>query len=401
MSNNKILVVSELIPPDYSGAGISAKAIARYLDEKGRLFALLTRTSKKEINAKEPLDEQKIVRLKFAIQKLRRTKHPILKPLYQSTLSVYFFFFALYFVTKNRKKFDMAFFVSYRWLTFFIAVFCKLYKKKFIIETTLIGQDDPMGFMGGKYIFFRKRMKAFLFKNAYKVTNISSGLAEKCIDFGLPREKVFVIPRGVKADNDPMLTTEKKMFLRKKLNIPEKSYPVILFVGALTLRKGIDIVYETYLMLKQYYPNMMLLLAGIDDQHEYMDKINFECQKQKGNNIKKLGVTQNVDDYMKVSDVLFFPSRNEGFGRVFIEAMAVGLPVVCKKIHGVTDDIFPGHKKEAIVLDSDHPEAFYNAIVGFLADSSLQSTLKKNARDQFNKRFSQDIIFAKYDELFS
>ncbi len=80
---------------------------------------------------------------------------------------------------------------------------------------------------------------------------------------------------------------------------------------------------------------------------------------------------------LKSSKVLAFPSRNETFGIVCLEAMALGKPVVVYKGAGGPLD-FVKDKENGLVVDNS-PESLKTGVTDLLADAKLLSALSKNA----------------------
>ena len=85
-----------------------------------------------------------------------------------------------------------------------------------------------------------------------------------------------------------------------------------------------------------------------------MGDLNSIIQRNLGERIKLLGAVPNRDilKYFIAADVFLMPSREEGFPRVLIEAMAAGLPYVASDIGGVRE-ISPPQAQEFIVKSGD------------------------------------------------
>jgi phosphatidylinositol alpha-1,6-mannosyltransferase len=121
------------------------------------------------------------------------------------------------------------------------------------------------------------------------------------------------------------------------------------------LYKGHDKVIKALPGLKTKYPDIKYVLAG-----KYDEKEGVRVKRL----ISDLGVTEQViltgfikeeelADHFLMADVFVLPSKKEGFGMVFIEALACGLPVICGNADGSADAIRNGELGTAINPDSD------------------------------------------------
>ncbi|RPH30784.1 MAG: glycosyltransferase family 1 protein [Bacteroidales bacterium] len=405
-SKPRIVIVSETFPPDYSGAGLGAQFLAKNLKKRDILYKIITRTKNRFIdeNSSFYIDEIKFYRIVYFQQLLNRfTNNRYLKLLILFLDFPFVFIKTTFFFFRNKNQVDLFFFVSTKWISLILSFWCVLFRKKYIIETTLLGHDDPIVNTTKKYIWFKKTIKNFQFKNAYAVTNISMLLTNQCYKFGLSSEKVYTIPRSVNVAKFHPQKGKVKTGLKKGLLENSNSYPIILFTGVLIARKGIDIVYNTFKEILNDYPDAVLIFAGPQGAPGQEMHLNEIIRDIKTEGIEKhvvfSGSVTNIEDYFNIADVFFFPSREEGFGRVFIEAMACDLPVVTKEIEGITDYIF-GNNENGIVVKSDNITDFVCAIKNVLEDSNLRKSLIVNAQLKVNNEFSEEEVLNKYFKLF-
>ena len=132
--------------------------------------------------------------------------------------------------------------------------------------------------------------------------------------------------------------------------------------------KGHEQVIATIAKLKLQFPTIKYLLAGQSDPIETV-------------RIKKLveayGVEDQViltgfldeselSDHFLLADLFVLPSKKEGFGIVFIEALACGLPVICGNADGSLDAVRNGELGKAVVPDD--LEELEKTIVGCLQE---------------------------------
>jgi glycosyltransferase involved in cell wall biosynthesis len=108
-----------------------------------------------------------------------------------------------------------------------------------------------------------------------------------------------------------------------------------IFVGYDWIRKGLQYLIYAWKELNREYPIFMrkanLLIFGPDKYDSILNKIiNNE------NNIKLMGKENPIKIYKK-GDVFVFPSLEDGFGLVVLEAMASGLPVIVSENTGASE----------------------------------------------------------------
>ena len=94
--------------------------------------------------------------------------------------------------------------------------------------------------------------------------------------------------------------------------------------------------------------------------------------------VKFLGFKQNVADYLKEADIFVLPSVYEGFGHVYLEAMACGLPTIALDANNgfnVASNEIIDHKKNGILIDNNSDE---------LAEAIINITINKDIYKQFS-----------------
>ncbi|GAH04600.1 unnamed protein product, partial [marine sediment metagenome] len=149
-------------------------------------------------------------------------------------------------------------------------------------------------------------------------------MAENLIDLGAPAKRVEVIPNGVDLLRfSPVSSQAERDTLRRQLGI-EPTDEVLLFVGFISYRKGIDVLLEAWQQITKQRPKARLLLIGhrIDGNNTdvppsfhdqtFMDKIDaLVKQFAHPDRVVFCGNVTNVEQYMRTADVFLFPSRRE------------------------------------------------------------------------------------------
>lgn len=153
--------------------------------------------------------------------------------------------------------------------------------------------------------------------------------------------------------------------------------------------KGYEQVIKAISNLKKGFPGIKYVLSGQYDSGEEMrirDLIN-AYQVNEAVILTGFLSENELTDHFLLADLFVLPSKKEGFGIVFVEALACGLPVICGNADGSTDAIKDG--KLGTAINVDDLEELQNTINRYL---SMPLTLEKRLKLQteclvyFNER---------------
>jgi phosphatidylinositol alpha-1,6-mannosyltransferase len=151
--------------------------------------------------------------------------------------------------------------------------------------------------------------------------------------------------------------------------------------------KGYDNVIKILPKLIEKDPNIVFLLAGKADEEEQARLEKLIAEYKIGQHIKLIGFVDEaeISDHFLLSDIFVMPSKKEGFGIVFIEAMASGLKVVAGNKDGSVDALSNG--KLGKLVDPDNLNEVEQVLSELLAQPSGDAeklTLQKNVYEVFN-----------------
>jgi phosphatidylinositol alpha-1,6-mannosyltransferase len=160
--------------------------------------------------------------------------------------------------------------------------------------------------------------------------------------------------------------------------------PVLLSVGRLRERKGVDEVIRSLPRVLREYPGLIYNVVG-----------DGEFKHELAGLVRRLGLGGSVRFHHTVSDAdlrswydrsdIFLmvtkqarrPEDFEGFGIVYLEAAASGLPVIAAPLGGVTDAVTDG---ETGLLVRSGPDSIASALIRLLRDRKLRERLGRNGR---------------------
>ncbi len=200
-----------------------------------------------------------------------------------------------------------------------------------VVQTTL-GSDINVY----SNIWWSKPQLRWAFTKSRMVTTKSQALLDRVIEIGLPKEKGIFISDGVDSNRFNFIA-EEKLRLRSMLNL-DHDKKFLLFVGRLHEVKGLDVLLESLLLLKNKgMLNFYTHLIGDGPQRQLLE--NYVRDNNLSESVSFLGTMQHdeIHRWMKVSDALCLPSRMEGRPSVLIEAFACGLPAIASNVGGIPE----------------------------------------------------------------
>ena len=156
---------------------------------------------------------------------------------------------------------------------------------------------------------------------------------------------------------------------REELGLTE-SRPVIGFVGQIVPRKGVTTLITAMKDVVSRFPDTLLLIVGCapPDETEY----EAECRALAARlhldaHVRFVGYRRDVPALMRTFDVFALPTRAEPFGKVVIEAMSAGCPVVASRVGGIPEIITSSDL--GTLIPPDDPAALSAALIEYLSDS--------------------------------
>jgi len=152
--------------------------------------------------------------------------------------------------------------------------------------------------------------------------------------------------------------------------------------------KGHDQVIQVINKLKLTFPGIKYILAG---QYDHKEEIRIQKLITANKVDEEVILTGFIDeselaDHFLLADLFVLPSKKEGFGIVFIEALACGLPVVCGNSDGSIDAICNGALGKAI--NPDDLSELEGAITDYLK-APLTATTRQYLQDQCLLHFNE------------
>ncbi|MBI5788269.1 MAG: glycosyltransferase family 4 protein [Candidatus Schekmanbacteria bacterium] len=209
-------------------------------------------------------------------------------------------------------------------------------------------------------------------------------------------QKYMVIHSGVKLDNF-RATSDSGRLLREKLHIPLQA-KIVGSLGRLEEVKGYKYFVEAASVIADQFPAVYFLLAGDGARRAELSE---QCNRRE---LQKrfifYGWQEDAATVMSVMDIFILPSLNEGMGRVLVEAMSMGKPIVATAVGGVPELI--KHEQNGILVPPKDAQALACAVTRLLKNPELADKIASNTKrdvDQYSAQKMLEKIEGLYEQM--
>ncbi|MBN2305963.1 MAG: glycosyltransferase family 4 protein [Anaerolineae bacterium] len=168
--------------------------------------------------------------------------------------------------------------------------------------------------------------------------------------------------------------------------VPVKHGPTVLASGGVKERKGTHLLIEALAQVREQVPDAQLVVTGRQDNPAYLDEVRARITRLGLEGcVHLVGQIPEADllGWYQHADLFALPSLNvgdkfEGFGLVFLEASASGLPVVGTTGSGVEEAVIAG--ETGLLVPQDDAPALAGAITRLLVDDALRVRMGTTGR---------------------
>ena len=233
--------------------------------------------------------------------------------------------------------------------------------------------------------------------------------------FALYTDRIIALTQGEKEDylnfsiceSHKLLTVHSGVdvhrYMRHKIDVIEEKLAlglqpngiVIGFVGWLFPIKGPMYLLNAMSKVWVEHPEVSLVFVGKGDLD--VDLRSRVLDLRADDRVKFLGWRDDIETIMQVFDLLALPSLNEGMGRVVVEAMAAGKPVVASNVGGIPDLVV--HGQTGFLVPPADEDALAGAIAHLLNDPEQRKKMGVMGR-LHSHRFSLAAMIEKLDAIY-
>ena len=306
------------------------------------------------------------------------------------------------YLVANRRRFDVVHLNGFVDTLGLVGQTAHLLGMGVVTQLVLLGADDPQTVLANYRL---PSLRRWAFLRSDRLLCISSQLRDSCRQAGIPDSRLVVIPQGVDTQRFEPVSPVVRQELRRALELNDQD-PVLVFVGAIIPRKGVDLLIDAWTGVQRELPCATLLLVGPDkfgpdDQHAaelnaFVARLK-DTVVQRGLRARFVGRQDAVETLLQAGDAFVLPSRHEGFGNVIIEAFACGIPAVVTYMDGVGEaTVSDGVNGLVVKGDAD----LEGALLLLLRDQRRAREMGVAARQSAESNFAMPSIAGRYVEVY-
>jgi glycosyltransferase involved in cell wall biosynthesis len=170
---------------------------------------------------------------------------------------------------------------------------------------------------------------------------------------------------------------------------------LIIAVGRLSVEKGFDVLLKAFAELSPNFPGWRVCIIGEGTERQALTRLRDELDL--AGRVEFSGEVSQVELWMARASLLVHPSRREGFPNAVLEAMGMGLAVVCADCRAGPSELIEDGLNGRLVPVDDVAE-LARVMSELMMAPELRERIGSEAR-KVRKRFAQDVIMDKWQSL--
>lgn len=221
--------------------------------------------------------------------------------------------------------------------------------------------------------------------------------AERAARRGLP---VVVIPPGVDTERFRPLSAAERLAARRRLGVDDGAC-LVTSISRLVPRKGMDVLIEAAARLSSDHPDLVVLIGGAGRDRSRLERL----VRRSGAPVRLAGRIDDDDlrGFYGCADLFAMLCRNrwagleqEGFGIVFLEAAACGVPQVAGNSGGAAEAVVDG-VTGLVVRDPASLDQVMAALTALIDDRGRRFTFGANGLRRAEQEFGYDRLAGELD----
>ena len=208
-----------------------------------------------------------------------------------------------------------------------------------------------------------------------------------------PREKIRMIYSGIDIGEFGNVGSRNK--IRKELGLKPGQIAVGQ-VSKLWEGKGHEDIINACPRIFSEIPDLKVFFIGDGPIRSRLEKMVYKNGLQE--RVVFLGHCNNIAEITSALDIAVLASHFEGMGRVILEAMAAGIPVVATRVGGIPDLI--ADQETGFLVEPHNPGQLAEAILRLASDPDLRREMGNAGKKSVDERFNVDTMIEQIDRLY-
>ena len=376
----RILMISPQFRPLVGGYERAAERLSAELGRRGHAITIITERRDPEWAGREAIQALTVRRL-WCIY--RPGLHIITSLLSFSR-----------FLLRNGLKYDVFHVHQYGAHAAMAVLFGRLLGRPVVLKITSTGSLSIENTIAG-YRRLRRYAFTFLHRRVDACIAISADAAREAAEFGIPQERIVLVPNGIDTDYFRPCSEQQKAAAKKALGINHRH--MVLYCGRLCEPKNPDGLLDAWASVVREFQDVLLCYVGDGALRttltEKTDRLGLQ------DTVRFVGQKSEVRKWYHAADVFALPSHNEGLSNSLLEAIGCGLPIVATRISG-TIDLFRLGEPGLLVDDTD-VKKLSDALIKILGDCSCRRAFGISASEIAAKHYSIGGVAGSMERLYS
>lgn len=205
---------------------------------------------------------------------------------------------------------------------------------------------------------------------AHRVVGVSDAVTEAMESRHVPRRKLTTVHNGV-------VGSPRRIASSEHVSEDIAPGPTVMTLGAVSERKGSDVLVEAFARVLQHVPDAHLYFVGNQDWPELGERVSAGELRER---IHFAGYRDHPETMLQHADVFVLPSRKDPYPLALLEAMERGLPIVASRVDGIPEAL--GFGEYGLLTEPGDSSAVADAVVDLLLKKDRARGYAEKARER-------------------